>query len=229
LKAVQNQAALGPVVVIDDDALFRRSITRLLETHGYQPKAYESFDNFEASGLIPQAGCVILDLNLPRRGGLEIQNKLAVMAPALCIVFLTGFGQVASSVRAMKSGAVDFLEKPIEDVVLLRAVSFALDRSRSLSRDRAEREQLQRRFEGLTSREREVFALITSGLLNKQAGAELGLTERTVKYHRKRIMEKMEALSLADLAKIAGRIDASEKSPAITANTANVGHSIRGR
>lgn len=138
---------------------------RLLEEHGHQPKGYESFDGFEASGIIPQEGCVLLDLNLPRSSGLEIQNKLAVMAPALCIVFLTGFGQVASSVRAMKSGAVDFLEKPVEDVVLLQAVGRALDRSRSLSQDRAERERLQRRFDCLTSREREVFALITLGLL----------------------------------------------------------------
>jgi FixJ family two-component response regulator len=202
----QSAAALASVIVIDDDRLFRRSLTRLLEAHGYQPRAYESFDHFEASGLVPQEGCLILDLNLPRSSGLEIQNKLLGIAPALCIVFLTGFGRVASSVRAMKSGAVDFLEKPVEDLILLRTVDHALTWSRTLARERGEREDIQRRFEQLTSRQRDVFALITAGLLNKQAATELGLAERTVKFHRKCIMERMGAESLAELARIAERI-----------------------
>jgi FixJ family two-component response regulator len=167
--------AQSVVVVIDDDKLFRRSVTRLLEAHGHRPKAYESFEHFEASEMIPQEGCVVLDLNLPRSNGLEIQNQLAALAPTLCIVFLTGFGQVASSVLAMKSGAVDFLEKPVEDAVLLHAIDRGLKQSWSLSRDRAEREKLRRQFEGLSSRERDVFTLITSGRLNKQAGRNLGL------------------------------------------------------
>jgi FixJ family two-component response regulator len=235
LKSAQNQAALAlaSVVVIDDDAPFRRSLTRLLEEAGHQPKAYESFDHFEASGMIPQEGCVVLDLHLPRSNGLEIQEKLTLMAPAVCIVFLTGFGQVAASVRAMKRGAFDFLEKPVEDVVLLQAVEHALNRSRSLNKDRAECEELHRRIERLSSRERDVFALITSGLLNKQAAAELGITERTVKHHRRNIMDKLETESLAELAKIAERVDSSDKSaesPARnSASQATTESSVRGR
>jgi FixJ family two-component response regulator len=234
LKTAQNQAALAlaSVVVIDDDAQFRRSLTRLLEEAGHQPKAYESFEHF-ASGMIPQEGCVVLDLNLPRSNGLEIQEKLTLVAPAVCIVFLTGFGQVAASVRAMKRGAVDFLEKPVEDVVLLQAVEHALDRSRSLNKDRAECEELHRRIGRLSSRERDVFALITSGLLNKQAAAELGITERTVKHHRRNIMDKLETESLAELAKIAERVDSRDKSAESpsrnSASQATTESSVRGR
>jgi len=194
------------VVVVDDDALFRRSIARLLEEHGYKPSAYESFGQLEDAAKIPQEGCIILDLNLPGISGLEIQRKLTLMAPALCIVFLTGFGEVDSSVMAMKRGAVDFLEKPVEHEVLLRAVEHAINRSRMLNREQAESAELGRRFERLTAREREVFVRITSGLLNKQAGSELGISEKTVKFHRAHIMAKMEAESLAELAKMAARI-----------------------
>jgi FixJ family two-component response regulator len=225
LKAEQKHAARAPVIVIDDDALFRRSLVRLLEEHGHQPKGYASFDHFEASETIPLEGCVVLDLNLPHRNGLEIQNKLAAIAPTLCVVFLTGFGQVASSVRAMKNGAVDFLEKPIEDVVLLQAVRRALERSRALSHDQVDRAELKRRFEGLSARERDVLALVTAGLLNKQVATNLGLAERTVKHHRKRLMEKMGAESLAELVKLAERIGAAEQSPR---SLANIGSSVGG-
>jgi FixJ family two-component response regulator len=218
------------LVVIDDDALFRKSITRLLEEHGHRVKAYESLDHLTLEKDIPQVGCAILDLNLPGRNGLEIQDRLAGLAPSLSAVFLTGFGRVDSSVLAMKRGAVDFLEKPVDDAVLLRAVEHAIDRSRKLNQEREEREEIRHRFERLSAREREVFALITSGLLNKQAAAELRITEKTIKFHRAHIMQKMEAESLAELAKMAARIDstpANAQPPAGTFGLENPGTSVR--
>lgn len=130
--AKKNPPAPPQVIVIDDDPLFRRSITRLLEAEGYRPDVYESLGEFRAAERLPQAGCALLDLNLPDGTGLEIQQELARLAPALSIVFLTAFGQVTSGVQAMKGGAVDFLEKPAQDAVLLEAVRRALDRSERL-------------------------------------------------------------------------------------------------
>jgi len=212
--------------------MFRRSITRLLEEHGHSVAPYESLDQLVETGNIPKLGCALLDLNLPGVGGLEVQKSLADLAPTLAIVFLTGFGKVASSVRAMKSGAVDFLQKPVDDVVLLQAVELAIDRSKTLNHQRAERDELRGRFEKLSTREREVFALITSGLLNKQAAAELDVTEKTIKFHRAHIMKKMEALSFAELAKMAERIRLSDQlasSQSGVANRVSKGASIRGR
>lgn len=211
-SAKQAKCPDAPIVIIEDDALFRRSIVRVLEEHGYKPSAYESFDQLEEVATIPQEGCIILDLNLPGTDGLEIQRRLTAMAPSLSIIFLTAFGRVDVSVRAMKRGAVDFLEKPVEDEVLLRTVEHAIDRTRTLNRERSELAELRRRFERLSDREREVFARITSGLLNKQAAAELGISEKTVKFHRAHIMEKMEASSLAELAKMAARIGLNAQS-----------------
>ncbi len=191
------------VVIIEDDLLFQQSLARMLRSQGYAPMVYGSMAEFKAAGAVPQTGCVILDLNLPGADGLQIQEELAKSAPSLSIVFLTGFGKVSSSVRAMKSGAVDFFEKPVDDSVLRDAVKRAIDRSVSLDRSRAEVVKLLARYRRLTTREREVFALITSGLLNKQAAAELQITEKTVKVHRGRVMQKMEAGSLADLVRFA--------------------------
>src|SRR5271167_3513722 len=211
------------VIIVDDDSMFRRSITRLLEEHGHSVAPYESLDQLVETGSIPKLGCALLDLNLPGVGGLEIQKRLATLAPTLAIIFLTGFGEVDSSVRAMKSGAVDFLQKPVEDAVLLQAVELAIDRSKTLNHQRAKRYELRGRFERLSTREREVFALITSGLLNKQAAAELDVTEKTIKFHRAHIMEKMEAQSLAELAKMAERISLSDQLASSQSGVANLG------
>ena len=223
----QTEPMRSVVVVIDDDRLFRRSITRLLETHGYETEAYQSLNEISAAGRIPQMGCALLDLNLPDTNGLEIQDKLAIIAPALSIVFLTGFGRVASSVRAMKTGAVDFLEKPVDDAILIQAVERAIDRSKRLSKERVEREELLRRFGRLTVREREVFVLITAGLLNKQAGAELAITEKTVKVHRAHVMEKMEVQSLAELVRVAQRLGPDVQFAAPSSNSATGSESAR--
>jgi FixJ family two-component response regulator len=194
------------VLIIDDDGLFRRSIKRVLDAHGYSTATYESLNQFIGAGKVPQIGCAILDLNLPDSNGLEIQQKLTYIAPTLSTVFLTGFGKVSSTVQAMKAGAVDFLEKPVEDAVLLHAVQSAVDRSMRLYEARRELEELRRRFEGLSPRERQVFGLITAGLLNKQAASELGLKEKTIKVHRAQVMANMGAGSFAELVKMAQRL-----------------------
>ena len=217
--AKQNPTA-QPVIVIDDDPLFRGSITRLLEAEGYRPDVYESLGEFRSGGKLPQVGCAVLDLNLPDATGLEIQQELARLAPALSIVFLTAFGQVTSGVQAMEGGAVDFLEKPAQDAVILEAIRRALERSQTLREGQLELDELGRRFARLSAREREVFGLITAGLLNKQAAAELGITEATVKVHRARVMEKLQAKSLAELVRIAHRITATEHPGASSSATA---------
>lgn len=214
MKAVdKKETTPAPIVlIIDDDRLFRRSISRVLEANGYATAMHESLAKLAASKNIPQLGCVILDLNLPDSNGLLLQERLAVVAPALAVIFVTGFGQVSSSVRAMKAGAIDFLEKPVEDALLLDAVGRAVERSSILYQEARELDTLRFRFEQLSQRERDVFALVTSGLLNKQAAAELGLKEKTVKVHRAQVMAKMSAESFADLVKIAQRLRLKPKS-----------------
>lgn len=201
------------VVLIDDDRMLCRSIKRLLETSGYPTATYDSPGRFLKAGQIPRFGCAILDLNLPDTSGLDIQDRLTRLAPTLPIIFLTAYGKVGTSVRAMKAGALDFLEKPVEDAALLQAVKAAIERSAQLLVDQSEREALQRRFELLSERERQVFTLITSGLLNKQVGAELGLVEKTIKVHRAHVMEKMKAGSFAELTKMAHKLGLDLKEP----------------
>jgi FixJ family two-component response regulator len=201
------------VVLIDDDRLLRRSVKRLLETNGYLATTYESLGQFLKSGRRPKFGCAILDLNLPDASGLEIQDKLAKSAPTVSIIFLSGYGKVGTSVRAMKAGALDFLEKPVDNDVLLTAVGAAIERSRQLLTDRSDREKLEQRLQRLTARERQVFALVTSGLLNKQAAAELGLTEKTIKVHRAHVTQKMEAASFAELTKMAQKLGLEAEPP----------------
>lgn len=211
--ANKKETATRPVVlIIDDDQLFRRSISRILESHGYATAAYESLTDMAAAKDIPRLGCAILDLNLPDSDGLAIQKRLATLAPALAVIFVSGFGQVSTSVRAMKAGAIDFLEKPVEEALLLPAVERAVERSRRLYQEARELDDLRLKLEHLSQREREVFALVTSGLLNKQAAAELGIKEKTVKVHRAQVMAKMGADSFADLVKIAQRIGLNQSS-----------------
>jgi FixJ family two-component response regulator len=209
LKTIlKKDTAVHPVVlIVDDDDLFQRSIARILEGHGYTTAKYNSLKELAAANDIPQLGCAILDLKLPDSNGLVIQEQLAKVAPALAVIFLTGFGRVSSSVRAMKAGAVDFLEKPVEAKVLLQAVEPAVERSRRLYQERRELADLRFRYVRLSRREQQVFALVTSGLLNKQAAAELGLKEKTIKVHRAQVMAKMGADSFAGLVKIAQRLD----------------------
>jgi FixJ family two-component response regulator len=195
------------VYLVDDDASVRRALTRLLRAAGLEVTSFGSADAL-LLGLEDGEGpaCVVADLRMPGLSGLELQDELARRGLDLPLLFISGHADVTSSVRAMKGGAVDFLEKPFGDGELIDAVTRALVAHRQRQAVRHERETLESRLARLTPREREVFALVASGRLNKQVGFELGTTEKTVKVHRSRVMEKMEADSLADLVRMAGTL-----------------------
>ena len=193
------------VFVVDDDAAVRRSVSRLLRAARIDALAFASPEEFLARVPPDAAGCLVLDLQMPGLDGLALQRELASRGTEFPIVFLTGHGDVPLSVEAMKKGASDFLTKPVEDEVLLRAVRAALEAHRLQRKSRAEIADLRRRFEALTPREREVLDGVVAGRLNKQIGGDLGISEKTVKVHRGRVMEKMAASSLAELVRLADR------------------------
>jgi FixJ family two-component response regulator len=196
-------AATPIVFVVDDDVSVRESLRDLLESVGLRVEVFESADAFLASRLPDVASCLVLDVRLPGRSGLEFQAELTKAGISLPIIFITGHGDIPMSVRAMKSGAVEFLTKPFRDQDLLEAVRAAIER------DRARREQdssiaaLKARFGSLTAREKEVIGYVSAGFLNKQIAAEMGISEVTVKVHRRNIMQKMNARSLAELVRMA--------------------------
>jgi FixJ family two-component response regulator len=200
-----NDAA--PVVfVIDDDASVRRALGRLLKSAGYLVETFASADAFLRRPLPDSPACLVLDVYLPGLDGLELQRTLVEGSIALPIVFITGHGDIPTTVRAMKAGAVDFLPKPFDDDVLLNAVGQALARQANILQTASEAAEIRRRSEALSPRERQVMALVVRGLLNKQAGHELGVTEKTIKVHRARVMNKMQAASLAELVRMAERL-----------------------
>ncbi|MCA9157875.1 MAG: response regulator transcription factor [Planctomycetales bacterium] len=205
---------LTPIVhVVDDDASFRRSLLRLLRTAGYEVCEYASAAEFLLARAERSPGCVVLDVRMPGLDGLELQDGISNHIGSLPIIFLTGYGDIPTTVRAMKAGAVDFLTKPVERDPLLSAVSAAIAREAA---DRATRESqklLRDRFEELTERERAVFALVVNGKLNKNIASELGISERTVKAHRAQVMSKLHVSSIAGLVAYAGQLNAvlSEK------------------
>jgi FixJ family two-component response regulator len=196
----------GTVFLVDDDSSVRRSVTRLLRAAGLDVASFASADDLLLALDDRTPACVVADLRMPGRTGLDLQDELARRKLDLPILFISGHADVTSSVRAMKGGAVDFLEKPFSDTVLIGAVGAALARHRQRQEWRRELQTLEARLARLTPRERQVFALVASGRLNKQVGFELGTTEKTIKVHRARVMEKMEAESLADLVRMAGRL-----------------------
>ncbi len=204
-----------PIVhVVDDDASVRTALTRLLQAAGYAVRAWASANAFLRAGAFEGRGCILLDLRMPEMDGLELQQALVLQQaqahhPGLPIIFLTGHGDIATGVRAMKAGAVDFLTKPVERETLLAAVAHALARGSASHTVHEELLALQQRYASLTPREREVFARVTAGTPNKQIAAEIGAAERTVKLHRARMMEKMQANSLAELVRIADRLNAT--------------------
>jgi FixJ family two-component response regulator len=201
---------IAPIVhVVDDDASVRTALTRLLRAAGHAVSAWDSAGAFLQAGASEARGCIVLDLRMAEMDGLELQRALAQQNPGLPIIFLTGHGDLATGVRAMKAGAVDFLTKPVERETLLAAVANALTRDNANHVVHEALLTLQRRYATLTPREREVFARVVAGLLNKQIAMEIGAAERTVKLHRARVMEKMQAGTLAELVRIADRLHAA--------------------
>ena len=188
------------VFIVDDDNSVRCALARLLRASGYQVECFDSPDAFlERADLTSMPACLVLDLQMPGMTGLEVQRKLDQLLP---IVFLTGHGDISSSVDAMKGGAVDFLPKPVCESLLLAAVDRALARACVESRRRHEREEIEERMRHLTRREREVMELVVTGRLNKQVASDLGAAEKTIKIHRARVMEKMKARSIVDLVRL---------------------------
>jgi FixJ family two-component response regulator len=197
------------VVVVDDDISVRESLELLIQNQGWQPALFESAQEFLARLPTVAPSCLILDVNLPDLSGLDIQQRISDEKSSTPIIFITGYGDVPTSVRAMKAGAAEFLTKPLDDEILIAAIREAVLRSQAnLKREGAQR-QLQDRFGLLSKREREVMNLVVKGLMNKQVGFELGISEITVKAHRGKVMEKMHATTFVDLVNMAGRLGIS--------------------
>jgi FixJ family two-component response regulator len=194
------------VALIDDDKSARTSLARLVKSAGIEVVSFSSAPEFLEDPVRNQVDCAVTDVRMPGVDGFKLQETLADILPYLSVVFITGHGDIPMSVRAIRGGAVDFLEKPVDDEALLEAVRRAAERSRDQKALGAELRDLQRRYQLLTPREREVFHLVTAGLLNKQAGAELGTSEKTIKVHRARVMFKMNAESLAELVRMAEQL-----------------------
>jgi len=194
------------VFVVDDDVSVRESLESLIRCEGWQPETFGSAQEFLARPRAHVPSCLVLDVSLPGLNGLDLQKRVAIERTDMPIIFITGHGDVPMTVQAMKAGAIEFLTKPFNDDVLLTAIRAALERSRVALSLEAEMRVLRDRYASLSQRERQVMALVVSGLLNKQVGGELGISEITVKAHRGKVMQKMKANSLADLVKMATRL-----------------------
>src|SRR2546426_5741364 len=197
----------APIVfVVDDDVSVRESLESLIRCAGWQAETFASAQEFLVRPRVLAPSCLVLDVSLPGLNGLDLQKRIAADRIDMPIIFITGYGDVPMTVQAMKAGAAEFLTKPFGDDVLLSAIRHALDRSQSALGHEAEMQVLRDCYASLTPREREVMALVASGLLNKQVGGELGISEITVKAHRGQVMQKMKADSLADLVTMAARL-----------------------
>jgi FixJ family two-component response regulator len=197
-----------PVVfVVDDDVSVRESLELLIRSAGWQPETFETAREFLSRPRVLAPSCLILDITLPDLNGLDLQRRIAADRLDMPVIFISGHGNVPMTVQAMKAGAIDFLTKPFSDVVLLSAIKNAVERSEAALRAEVELRSLQERCRTLSGREREVMALVVRGLLNKQVGFELGISEITVKAHRGQVMRKMKAGSLVDLVNMARRLD----------------------
>ncbi len=203
--AVKSQQQ--PIVfVVDDDISVRESLELLIQFAGWQPEIFASAEDFLTHPRTATPSCLVLDVSLPDLNGLELQKLIASERTDMPIIFITGHGDVPMSVQAMKAGAVEFLTKPFDDEVLLSAIRHAIERSAAVLEDQAELTTLRSSFESLTPRERDIMLLVVAGMLNKQVGVQLGISEITVKAHRGKVMQKMKADSLADLVKTAVRL-----------------------
>ncbi len=194
------------IVVIDDDASMRRALDNLFKSVGFAVELFASPQEFLQSERPDRPGCIVLDVRFPGRSGLDMQRDLAEAAIQLPIIFITGYGDVPMSVRAMKAGAVEFLTKPFRDQDLLDAVATALEEDRARRAGEMRLAELRARSETLTARERQVMSLVVAGRLNKQIAGELGVSEMTVKMHRRQVMRKMQAVGVAQLVRLADQL-----------------------
>ena len=205
-KSAPKSRATATVFVVDDDISVRESLEMMIRAEGWRPELFASAQGFLAHPRAFVPSCLILDVSLPGLNGLELQKRVAAERTDMPIIFITGHGDVPMSVQAMKAGAAEFLTKPFRNDVLLNAIRHALERSRAALVHEAGMQRLRDCYASLTPRECEVMALVVSGLLNKQVGGELGISEITVKAHRGHMMQKMKADSLADLVKMDARL-----------------------
>jgi FixJ family two-component response regulator len=206
----ESPAAL--VNIVDDDPSVRKGLARLVKSAGYRVEVFESAGEFLARAPQEDPSCLILDVRMPGLTGLELQEALGIAGRRVSIVFVSGHGDVVGSVKAMKRGAVDFLTKPVDSRELLGAIERAVAKARTSQREQAGAADVQGRLKTLTAREAQVFALVVTGMLNKQVAHDLGIVEKTVKVHRARVMEKMRAGSLAELVRLADRAGIIAKS-----------------
>ena len=201
---------VAPIVfVVDDDQMFRRSTERLIRAAGLNVQPFTSARDFLQHPRPEGPACLILDVRMPGLSGIDLQQELTQLGIDIPIIFITGHGDIPMSVRAMKAGAVEFLTKPFRAPVLLEAIHSALERDREAFRKRSDSRELRQRFDHLTPREREVMALVASGLLNKQVAGKLKTTEATIKFHRANLMKKMQVESLAELIRLAEKLGTS--------------------
>jgi FixJ family two-component response regulator len=210
-------ASLGMVHVVDDDARWRTSVAQLLSAVGYEVAVYESSGCFLETAHIEKPGCILLDIRMPGLGGLELQQRLADIRPALPIIFVSGHGDIPTSVLAVKAGAEDFLTKPVASEVLLRAVQQAIVRDRQNSKTHEELVGIRAQYDVLTPLQRKVLALVVRGKLNKQIAVELDMAERTVKWHRHNLMEALHIHTVTELVLIAEQLGlVGANAPSIT-------------
>ena len=191
------------VFIVDDDESVRKALSRLIKSVDLKVETFSSANDFLKRDPYDGPACLVLDIRMPGLSGLDLQAELAKSERTSSIVFITGHGNIPMSVQAIKAGAVDFLEKPFEEQALLDAVHLAIQKDRLVKEKLAELRKIQERVESLTPREREVFALVVTGMLNKQIAFEMDISEKTIKVHRARVMQKMQADSLADLVRMA--------------------------
>jgi FixJ family two-component response regulator len=213
MDAPRPETAAAPeqptVVVIDDDASIRKALDNLLRSVGLDVELFKSPQEFLQSDRPDRPGCIVLDVRFPGRSGLDMQREISAANTPLPIIFITGYGDIPMSVRAMKAGAVEFLTKPFRDQDLLDAVGVALEKDRTRRANEIRIAELRSRFTTLTARERQVLALVIAGRLNKQIAGELGVSEMTVKMHRRQVMRKMQAAGLAQLVRLADQLGLS--------------------